>query len=283
MDSASLVSSVNAAARSVHADSESPNQKNTVSAYSYEQIALTSTDGAYTENATLSVTQTVTTESSRQITTGAILVPENRLAFGGVSDGRALGDHSFCLLRLQGHHSVGDTVRQVLSWKINLEREALRKIPQESRNLEHPSEHLNRLVEHTASDVRAWWKENRDSFGFGNPTPPWRSAYDEVLLLDLRKPVPLVIDGKVVKVVLDRYDEVWSADGRPVTTVDLRFWRAESNMGRIDGPGNYDGYVHRHQVTSGDTWEWTAAFMSTPDDDRVRVRLMLHYVHEQGR
>jgi hypothetical protein len=138
-------------------------------------------------------------------------------------------------------------------------------------------------VEMTAGEIAAWWRQNREAFGFGTPSPQWRKTLDEVLDLQVGRAVELrAADGMPLKVTLKQYRESWSDDGTPVTTTELEVYSGEWYAGGLGNPDHHDGYVHTSMTG---TWDmdlrWTGAFLPTHNAGRVRVKLMLHVGRER--
>jgi hypothetical protein len=148
--------------------------------------------------------------------------------------------------------------------------------------------------EHVAlmpDEIRAWWKENRGAFGFETPAPQWRCVLDRVLVLDVGKPVVVEAEGGIpIKVALKEYREHW-LDGEPVTTIEADIHAVEDGedgyMGTVGNPDHYDGFV------SSTRGNWSvgmapcevtcrAAFLPTNTKGRVRMKLTIHFGHEQG-
>jgi hypothetical protein len=196
-----------------------------------------------------------------------------------LGDERLLRADAPAFLRLQGHDRVATTASLVLSWMIYREGCVLQETSQDPRNLEHP-EARRKYVAMTPDEIRAWWRANREAFGFEAPAPQWRKAFDEVLVLDVGKPAAVPMDGMPVSVLLKAYRESWSGEGTPVTTVDTRIRSGDWDMGSPGNPDHDDGYVHREIRASGREWQWTAAFLPTHEKGRVRCRLTLHFGFE---
>ena len=195
-----------------------------------------------------------------------------------LSDTRRVTPQAFPLFRRGPETAVRECMRHVLSDWIEHEKEALRPRVQDPRALTPPNP-IPPIMEEEA--LRAWWKQGRETFGYGTPAPLWRRVLHESVVLDIGKPLVLVVSGEPVTIVLRQYEESWSVTGAPVTTVDLTF--DGGPKGRLNNPEHEDGFVHRYLGSSGRTWQWTAAFMPTRTPRRVRVQLTLHFCDGGGR
>lgn len=138
--------------------------------------------------------------------------------------------------------------------------------------------------------IRAWWKEHRDTFGFGTPASHWKNVIDQVVVLEVRKPVHVkAASGRTLTVNLRKYWEGW-LEGEPVTTAEgeltTRVFGEEVHIARIGVPDQYDG------LPSWERGVWVdgegrkdficqGAFLPTRKRGRVRLRLIVHISHEK--
>ncbi|MHC4492476.1 MAG: hypothetical protein ACYTDU_12705 [Planctomycetota bacterium] len=202
-----------------------------------------------------------------------------------LADDRALDPHASPILFLPGWRRVNDVVAHRLSWAIYMERKAQWKWrPTLDRSGEPEYEDLS------PDAIRAWWKEHRDTFGFGTPAPDWRNVLDQVLVLDVGKPVHVnVAGGLTLTVTLRRYKESWS-EGKPVTTADAeittRVAGEEAHVANVGTPNHPDGTLSWDRATWSDGTvlgevACRSAFLPTDKRRRVRLKLIVHIGHEE--
>lgn len=147
----------------------------------------------------------------------------------------------------------------------------------------------------SVDEIRAWWKDNRPSFGFGTPAPQWRVVLDRVVVLDVGRPVVLHGEGGIpFNVRLGAYREVWRGtepvtiikadvhshvDSEEVYVADLG--GETSDLGGVLGRsrGTFS-WADGAGIVCGEVFcRW--AFLPTNENGRVRMKLTLHFGHEQ--
>jgi hypothetical protein len=191
---------------------------------------------------------------------------------------------------------VCDVMALRLSWAIFMERRALWMLrPKLDAN---GDVFVDRTGEPEYEDlspdaIRAWWKEHRDTFGFGTPASHWRKVIDQVVVLEVRKPVQVkAADGVTLTVNLRKYEEGWF-DGEPVTSAEAEITASEvgeeehvatvgAGAAQPDGSLSWErgiwagGKGLRDFICQG-------AFLPTDRPGRVRLKLIVHISHEERR
>ncbi|HEX5137542.1 MAG TPA: HEAT repeat domain-containing protein [Planctomycetota bacterium] len=175
--------------------------------------------------------------------------------------------------------TLGDYVRRNLCWTFWTERRARHRWMPPLDALGH---------ELSADETRAWWKENRESFGFGTPAPQWRCVFDDVLVVDVGERLTVHdCDGRPLKIDLSVYREHWLG-GEPVTTISGEI---HTDVGTEDQYVTTFGTPDRRDVSvcqSRGTWgdgtlfgehATRVALLPTDRPGRVRMRLTMHIGH----
>jgi len=164
-----------------------------------------------------------------------------------------------------------------------------------SKSSEGPSRHWLEMVKtgRAKNKIRTFLrKQNREEFGFETPRPQWRCVLDEVLVLDVRKPVVVRTAGGIpLKVRLRKYRESWRCPGTPVTTVEgeitAEAFAEEQHVAGIGNPRHYDGFVSRERTlwagdgTVAGELLCRAVVLPTRRPGRVRMRLILHVGYKE--
>jgi len=197
-----------------------------------------------------------------------------------IDDPRAIDPHASPFLNLgPAEKKLGDYVRRNLSWTFWRERRARHKWVPPFDTLGH---------ELSADETRAWWKENREVFGFETPAPQWRCVFDDILVVDVGK--RLVVhdcDGRSLKIDLNVYREHWLG-GEPVTTIQGEI---HTDVDTEDQPVTTFGTPDRSDVSiceSRGSWGdgtlfgehcTRVALLPTDRPGRVRMKLIMHIGH----
>jgi len=199
-----------------------------------------------------------------------------------LADHRALDPFASPGRFLRGWRSVSDVVVYRLSWAVYMERKARRKW---RRTLDTTGE--PEYEELSPDAIRAWWKEHRDTFGFATPTSHWRNTVDQVVVLEVEKPVRVQTkDGTTLTVKLLRYNEGWLA-GAPVTTAEAEITRSvfgeEELVVQLGNPDHRDGFLSWERTSDGTALGGVVcqgAFLPTDRPRRVRLKLIVHVSRE---
>jgi hypothetical protein len=145
-------------------------------------------------------------------------------------------------------------------------------------------------VELTPDEIRAWWRENRNAFGFGTPGPLWRCVFHKMVVVDVGKPAVVMADGGLALTLhLKTYREAWDGD-EPVTTTEMEIRDRQHGIDQyVTGLGNPD-HDDVWAPRSAGTYTWQnrccdiacrGAFLPTDKPGRVRLMLTVHIGHEQ--
>lgn len=203
-------------------------------------------------------------------------------------DERATDRRAPPILNLGEANSVSDFVQANLSWEFWHERRARCKFepPKFDAAGNRLPSHEQVYVRLSPDEIRTWWRENRDAFGFGTPAPQWRCVFDDVLVVDVGK--RLVVgdaDGRLLKIDLKVYDERWGDRG-PETEIQGEIH--SDVLGEEDYVAGFSlagtGGVSRERATWGDGTiygeiDCRAAFLPTDRPGRVRMKLTIHIGH----